>query len=196
MFSLGNIFEQRSKITRLTEAELRTITESISITDVYSKLTFIKPSVLSKLNHNQFALLANRHVVYLDRVTKGDLQKFISFDPLDRDTIEIETSEIAADELLSQHPFFAIRETSDDARRIEQVTVVLFDVSGSMKSTIVGGNQANQQNLLDLSVIALGTWSDKLISYRFPQAVGLIYFGTAINEPHPTPVQRRYSIIV
>ncbi len=133
--------------------------------------------------------------MYLERVKKADDQAFVSFDPLDCYTDQVTTTEIAADELLSQYPFFAIRETPDDARRIEQVTVVLFDVSASMKNTIVGDNQANRQNLLDLSIIALGTWSDKLISYRFPQAVGLIYFGTAIDEPHPTSVQKRYLSI-
>lgn len=194
MFSLGNIFEQRSKTVRLNESELKTITAGISTTDVYSKLTFVKPSTLSKINHDQFVLLANQHVVYLDRATKSEEHVFVSFDPLDHDADTFKKTEVAADEIVLHYPF-AMRETPDDARLIEQVTVVLFDVSASMKNTTVGSNEAHRNTLLDLSVIALGAWSDKLISYRFPQAVGLIYFGAAASNVSPATTPVRYVII-
>jgi hypothetical protein len=192
LFALGNIFEQRSKITRLSESELKMTTDSIITTDIYSKLTFVKPSTLTKLNHDQFVLLNNQHVIYIDRVEKSDENTFLSFDPLDSNVNRFRTYERAIDEL-SFHSSFAIRETSDDARRIEQITVVLFDVSYSMKNTIVGNNQTGQHNLLDLSIIALGAWSDKLVSYRFPQATGLIYFGATNNKSNSNLITRRYG---
>ncbi|CAF1167713.1 unnamed protein product [Rotaria sordida] len=53
---------------------------------------------------------------------------------------------------------------------------------------MVGKQRDNQQSLLDLSTIALGIWCDKIVGYRFPQAIGLIYFGAAgipINQKCP-----------
>lgn len=176
MVSIGNTFEQRVKVCRLDEHAIRLITDNLKQNDIYGQFTFLKPSTLGKTKHTQFVLLNNKHVVYFNESEKFGLN-YKCFDPLASQSVStFIATDVASETDLERYPSFPIRESLEDMQLITQITVLLFDVSSSMKS-MVGKHGSDKQSLLDLSVVALGVWCDKVICYRFSQAIGLIHFG-------------------
>ncbi|CAF4125883.1 unnamed protein product [Rotaria sp. Silwood2] len=171
MFFIGNVFEQRLKVPMLSEEEIKNIHYHLRQNCTYRQFTFVKPSSFDKIKSNQFVLLKSNHVVYLIEQEKSE-ENYQCFDPFgnqSRNTFKKE--DIVNDDDLNQYSYFPVRENLEDTQLMKQITILLFDVSSSMKS-MVGKQRDNQQSLLDLSTIALGIWCDKIFGYRFPQAIG------------------------
>jgi ubiquitin-protein ligase len=122
----------------------------------------------------QFVLLNQpRRIAYLIRPAKNGKDIFTVYDPYDADKARFTKDDVAPDDVLSEYSYIPLRDNAFNVSPIEQLTVILFDVSDSMKHTTVG----DSKTLLDLSIGALGAWRDKFRSYRLPHAIGLIYFG-------------------
>ncbi|CAF1249329.1 unnamed protein product [Rotaria sordida] len=103
---------------------------------------------------------------------------FIAYDPFDANKEKFKKDEVAPDDVLSKYSYISLRDNVLDVRPIEQLTVILFDISSSMQHT----QTSNSKSLLDLSISALGAWCDKFYSYRLPHAIGLIYCGAKITS--------------
>ncbi|CAF1138456.1 unnamed protein product [Adineta ricciae] len=174
LFSIGNVAEQKHHLKCFTDHDLAEIKHQLSTNDLYSIFTFAAPSSLSKYNHAQFTLLKSEKVVYTLSAAKGGTNSFLCFDPQEDEEM-FNKSDAASNELLEQYPHIVVRENAADIRKIEQITCILFDISGSMH--VMVGNEDNKHSLLELSTMAFGAWRDRLVSYRLAHAIGLIYFG-------------------
>lgn len=179
LFSIGNIFEQKKNIDHLTNDDLKKIQKELCDNDLYSSFTFVRRSTLSKHNYMQFVLLNQpRRIAYLISPAKNSENFFNAYDPFNSMKVKFEKDEVATDDVLSEYSYISLRDNAFSVGPIEQLTVILFDVSGSMKHVTTN----NSKTLLDLSVSALGAWRDKFCSYRLPHAIGLIYFGAEITS--------------
>ncbi|CAF2697255.1 unnamed protein product [Rotaria sp. Silwood2] len=126
----------------------------------------------------QFVLLDKpRRIVYMINPAKNSKDLFTAYDPFDPEKENFKKDEVAPDDILREYSYISVRDNAWDARPIEQLTLILFDVSGSMQNTPA----RNSKNLLDLSISALGAWCDKFCSNRLPHAIGLIYCGAKIT---------------
>jgi ubiquitin-protein ligase/uncharacterized protein YegL len=178
LFTIGNVFEQKNNIDHLTNNELKKIQQELCDNDLYSSFTFVRRSTLSKHNYMQFVLLNQpRRIAYLISPAKNSENFFSAYDPSDATKEKFKKDEVAPDDILSEYSYIPLRDNAFSVGPIEQLTVILFDVSGSMKNTTFDASRT----LLDLSVSALGAWCDKFCSYRLPHAVGLIYFGGKVT---------------
>lgn len=175
---IGNVSEQKHNLKCLSDNELEEIKEQLSTNDLYSIFTFADPSTLSKHNHAQFVLLKSNNIVYITSAAKNIDNSFFCFDPSDEYEQFDKVDAVARDDL-ARRSYVVVRENAADIRKIEQVTCILFDISGSMH--VMVGNEDNKHTLLELSTMAFGAWRDRLVSYRLAHALGLIYFG-ADNE--------------
>ncbi|CAF3660879.1 unnamed protein product [Rotaria sp. Silwood1] len=126
----------------------------------------------------QFVLLDKpRRIVYMISPAKNSKDSFTAYDPFDSKKEHFKKEEVASDDILRQYSYISVRDNAWNVRPIEQLTVILFDVSGSMKNTTA----SNSKSLLDLSISALGVWSDKFCSNRLPHVIGLIYCGAKVT---------------
>jgi ubiquitin-protein ligase len=195
LLSIGNVSEQRHNLKCFSDNDLEDIKQQLSINDLYSIFTFAGPSTLSKYNHAQFALLNSDKVVYILSTAKNSTDSFLCFDPSNENESFCK-SDAASNEVLAQHPYIVVRENAADIRKIEQITCILFDISGSMH--VMVGNEDNKHTLLELSTMAFGAWRDRLVSYRLAHAIGLIYFGAddelAPNILDGSAIRRRRPI--
>lgn len=66
-----------------------------------------------------------------------------------------------------------------DNRQIEQIDFIIFDVSYSMRLLI------NNESKLSLSKSFFGAFIDKYVSFSFPYAIGVIFFGKEITCKKP-----------
>lgn len=127
----------------------------------------------------QFVLLERpRRIAYLISPTKNIENRFDVYDPFDSTTASCEKDELASDDVLSEFPCILLRDDTSGVSLIDQLTVILFDVSSSMKHTTVGAHKT----LLDLSISAVGAWCDRFYSYRLPHAIGLLYCGAQVTS--------------
>ncbi|CAF1197755.1 unnamed protein product [Didymodactylos carnosus] len=180
LLSNGNVCEQKHNLKCLSDKDLEEIKQQLSTNDLYSIFTFADPSALSKHNHAQFVLLGSGECVYIMSTIKGETSTFTCFDPSYRKQTFRKT-DAASNESLVQHPSIIIRENAADIRKIDQITCILFDISGSMHTMI--GSEDNKHTLLELSTMAFGAWRDRLVSYRMAHALGLVYFGADEELP-------------
>ncbi|CAF1382503.1 unnamed protein product [Rotaria sp. Silwood1] len=126
----------------------------------------------------QFVLLNQpRRIVYMISPAKNSEDYFTAYDPLDSKKENFRKDDVAPDNILREYSYIPVRDNALDVRPIEQLTLILFDVSGSMQNKTMN----NSKSLLDLSIGALGAWCDKFCSYRLPHAIGLIYCGAKIT---------------
>ncbi|CAF3838894.1 unnamed protein product [Rotaria sp. Silwood1] len=126
----------------------------------------------------QFVLLDKpRRIVYMINPAKNSKDSFTAYDPFDSKKEHFKKDEVASDDILRQYSYISVRDNAWNVRPIEQLTVILFDVSGSMKNITAN----NSKSLLDLSISALGVWSDKFCSNRLPHVIGLIYCGAKVT---------------
>jgi len=126
----------------------------------------------------QFVLLNQpRRIAYLISPTKNNENCFDVYDPFDPTKDSFEKDEMASDDVLSEFPCILLRDNTSSVSSIDQLTVILFDVSSSMKHTTVGA----YKTLLDLSISAAGAWCDRFYSYRLPHAIGLLYCGAQVT---------------
>ncbi|CAF4113810.1 unnamed protein product, partial [Rotaria sordida] len=109
--------------------------------------------------------------------SKNSKDSFTAYDPFDSKKEHFKKDEVASDDILRQYSYISVRDNAWNVLPIEQLTVILFDVSGSMKNTTA----SNSKSLLDLSISALGVWSDKFCSNRLPHVIGLIYCGAKVT---------------
>lgn len=175
---VGDIFQQRKLIERLNHDQLNRIRIELCTNDMFSFLTFAQASQLSKHNSMQFLLVNEpRRIVYLMNPSKSVSEYFNVFDPFDGCKDTLTKDEVAPDDILAKYQHVAVRDNPLDIRPIEQITMLLLDVSGSMNHISVTGSASP----LDLSITALGVWCDRLFSLKPAHAVGLIYFGAEIN---------------
>ncbi|CAF1307794.1 unnamed protein product [Rotaria sp. Silwood1] len=122
----------------------------------------------------QFVLLKEpRRIIYMISPSKSSKDVFTAYDPFDSRRVTFTKDEVASDEILREYSYIPVRDNVWNVRPIEQLTLILFDISGSMQNT----KGSNTKSLLDLSITALGTWCDKFCGNRLPHAVGLIYCG-------------------
>jgi ubiquitin-protein ligase len=127
----------------------------------------------------QFVLLNQpRRIVYMISPAKNSDDVFIAYDPFDANKEKFKKDEVAPDDILPKYAYISLRDNVLDVRPIEQLTVILFDVSSSMQHTPA----FNFKSLLDLSICALGAWCDKFYSYRLPHAIALIYCGAKVTS--------------
>ena len=192
---IGDVSEQRKTIKRLSHPRLNEIREQLCTNDMFSCFTFARASTLSKYNSMQFVLLEkNSSIVYLLSPSKDITDYFTVFHPSDPTKVTIKKEEVASDDVLSQYPYIAIRDNPWDIRPIEQITMLLLDISGSMTRTRVVGSSSP----LDLSISALAVWFDRFCSLELPHAVGLTYFGAKTNETtkliqEASPITRNFK---
>jgi hypothetical protein len=126
----------------------------------------------------QFVLLNQpRRIAYLIRPTKNNENCFDVYDPFDPTKDSFEKDEMASDDVLSEFSCILLRDDTSSVSSIDQLTVILFDVSASMKHTTIGVSKT----LLDLSISAVGAWCDRFYSYRLPHAIGLLYCGAQVT---------------
>lgn len=177
--SIGDVNEQRRLLSSFKEDEMKQLKHQLATNDLYSIFTFADPSKLSKHNHAQMILLQSGNIVYIKDAAKNSEDTFICFDP-SAEKEEFQKSEVASKDAHDSRAHVVVRENVADIRKIEQITCILFDISGSMHAVV--GDANNQHTLLELSTMAFGAWRDRLISYKLPHALGLIYFG-ANDEP-------------
>ena len=174
LLHVGNVIEQRHHLKCLSDHEFEDIKQQLSTNDLYSIFTFADPSKLSRYNHAQMILLKNGDIVYIMGIAKSNENAYLCFDPAsNRDQFEKEL--VAPNDALAQRQYIVIRENAADIRKIEQITCILFDISGSMRDMV--GSEGDKHSLLELSTIAFGAWRDRLRSYKVAHAIGLIYFG-------------------
>jgi ubiquitin-protein ligase len=185
LLSIGNVSEQKHNLKCFSDHDLEEIKQQLSTNDLYSIFTFADPSTLSKYNHAQFTLLNCGTVVYILSIAKSSTDSFLCFDPLHGNE-SFRKSDAASNEILAQHPCIVVRENAADIRKIEQITCILFDISGSMH--VMVGSEDNKHTLLELSTMAFGAWRDRLVSYRLAHAIGLIYFGADDEFHYRTPI--------
>lgn len=178
LFRIGNVIEQKQNLKCFSDQELEDIKQQLSTNDLYSIFTFADPSKLSKYNHAQLILLKNDTIVYIMGIAKSNENSYFCFDPM-CNMQQLEKDAVAPSDTLVQKRYIVVRENSADIRKIEQITCILFDTSGSMNNMV--GDEGDKHTLLELSTIAFGAWRDRLRSYRLAHAIGLIYFG-AKNE--------------
>ncbi|UJR07099.1 hypothetical protein I4U23_011387 [Adineta vaga] len=161
LLSVGNVSEQKNNLKCFSDQDILEIKRHLSTNDLFSIFTFADPSMLSKYNHAQFALLNSDKIVYILSTAKGSTDSYLCFDPQQQDDMFCKT-DAAAKEVLAQYPHVVVRENSADIRKIEQITCVLFDISGSMH--VMVGSEDNKHSLLELSTMAFGAWRDRLVS--------------------------------
>jgi ubiquitin-protein ligase/uncharacterized protein YegL len=127
----------------------------------------------------QFVLLDRpQHIAYLISPTKHNENCFDVYDPFDSTKNSFVKDDMTSDDILSKFSRALIRDDTSSVDSIEQLTVILFDVSASMKHTTVGASKT----LLDLSISAVGAWCDRFYSYRLPHAIGLLYCGAQVTS--------------
>ena len=180
LFLVGNVAEQVHNTKRFSDTDLDEIKYYLSTNDLYSIFTFANPTALSKYNHAQLVLLKSGCIVYIISVAKGNEDSFLCFDPSNEQE-NFNKNEAADNEALTSRPYIVVRENAADIRKIEQITCILFDISGSMH--VMVGVDDNKHTLLELSTMAFGSWCDRLISYRLAHALGLVYFGADDELP-------------
>lgn len=133
----------------------------------------------------QFVLLERpRRIAYLISPTNNNNNnenRFNVYDPFDSTTSSFEKDEMASDDVLSEFLSILLRDHTSSVNSIDQLTIILFDVSASMKYTTVGASKT----LLDLSISAVGAWCDRFYSYRLPHAIGLVYCGAHVTSTVP-----------
>ena len=178
LLSIGNVSKQKDNMMPLSDKDMIEIKQQLSTNDLYSIFTFADPSALSKYNHAQLVRLKSAKIVYIIASAKNLCDSFNCFDPFNQKS-EFSKSDVDSNTILKDLPGVVIRENAADIRKVEQITCVLFDVSGSMTTMVGSGDK--KLSLLELSTMAFSAWRDRLASYRLPHAVGLIYFGAARN---------------
>ncbi|CAM4879968.1 unnamed protein product [Rotaria socialis] len=174
LLSIGNVSEQKQNLRFFSDHDLHEIKQQLSTNDLFSIFTFADPLTLCKYNHAQFVLLKSGNTVYIKTAAKALEDSFGCLDPFDQNE-NFFKNDAASKEVLSQWPYLVIRENAADIRKIEQVTCIFFDISGSMNVMVSSGD--SKHSLLELSTMAFGAWRDRLVSYRLPHSLGLIYFG-------------------
>ena len=180
LFRVGNVGEQIHNTKRFSDNDLEQLKRELATNDLYSIFTFADPAALSKYNHAQLVLLQSDRIVYIISIAKGNEDSFICFDPSNQQE-SFSKDEAAKSEALARWPFIVVRENAADIRKVEQITCILFDISGSMH--VMVGKDDNKHTLLDLSTMAFASWRDRLVSYRLAHALGLVYFGVDDELP-------------
>eukprot|EP01113_Clastostelium_recurvatum_P019638 TRINITY_DN2318_c1_g1_i1.p1 TRINITY_DN2318_c1_g1~~TRINITY_DN2318_c1_g1_i1.p1 ORF type:complete len:591 (-),score=151.89 TRINITY_DN2318_c1_g1_i1:28-1800(-) len=74
------------------------------------------------------------------------------------------------------------------AREVEEVIVIVFDISGSMKTSFIQLNDAisrSDLSRLASSKICFGAFIDKTIAYEYNHVIGLITFGERLHDVLP-----------
>ncbi|CAF4691532.1 unnamed protein product [Rotaria sp. Silwood1] len=58
---------------------------------------------------------------------------------------------------------------------------------------VMTSTEDKKHTLLDLSTMAFGAWRDRLVSYRLPHALGLIYFGADDESPDALELRKKFT---
>eukprot|EP01012_Entosiphon_sulcatum_P051807 TRINITY_DN7114_c0_g1_i1.p1 TRINITY_DN7114_c0_g1~~TRINITY_DN7114_c0_g1_i1.p1 ORF type:complete len:908 (-),score=151.52 TRINITY_DN7114_c0_g1_i1:2-2725(-) len=143
---------------------------------------FLPASKITRQTGHFLTMNSTSNCIYVKEAFKAGSESYNVFDPLD---YAKNSTTVAA--LLAESKFNALKlPTVDsgfaDSRPIQEVLMVLLDDSGSMDSKPFRGCDLSAHS----SAVALfGAFADKVVSFRFPFAVGLTSFSDQLTKHLP-----------